>query len=86
VTSESGAWLTGHAVPNTSRAARLGQDLDVPLCSMYANPLSILDELGGLLHPHDGAVFPGLSRVGHFTGRLVREEHLAVLVAPEPRR
>jgi hypothetical protein len=33
---------------------RLGQDLDVPVRSMHADPLAIPDQLGSMLHPHDG--------------------------------
>jgi hypothetical protein len=33
---------------------RLRQDLDVPLRSMHADPLPILDQPGGMLHPDDG--------------------------------
>jgi hypothetical protein len=38
----------------------LGQDLDVPVRSMHADPLPIPDPPGGLLHSHDGrqAVLP----------------------------
>jgi hypothetical protein len=39
---------------------RLMQDLDVPVRSMHADPLPILDQPGGMLHPNDGwqAVLP----------------------------
>ncbi len=41
-------------------SGRLMQDLDVPVRSMYADPLPIPDQPGGMLHPHDGrqAVLP----------------------------
>src|SRR4029453_2118131 len=46
----------------------LGQDLDVPVRSVHADPLPIPDHPGGMLHPHDGrqAVLPCDHRaVGH---------------------
>ena len=46
------------AAPSPSTPARIpawsGQDLDVPVSSVHANPLPVPDQLGGLLHPHDG--------------------------------
>src|SRR5215510_2527886 len=43
-----------------SGLAGRGQDLDVPIRSMHADPLPIPDQPGGMLHPHDGrqAVLP----------------------------
>src|SRR4051812_33313118 len=37
-----------------SSADPLGKDLDVPVRSMYADPLSIPDQPSGTLHAHDG--------------------------------
>jgi hypothetical protein len=51
----NGVWLTDRVQPGyLSGLARLGQDLDVPVRSMHADPLSIPDQLGSLLDPHDG--------------------------------
>src|SRR5918912_951066 len=46
--------------PVPGRAGSLGQDLDVPVRSLHADPLSIPAQLGGLLYPDDGrhAVLP----------------------------
>ena len=46
--------------PANCRAGPLGQDLDVPVRSMHADPLPVPDQPGGMLHPHDGrqAVLP----------------------------
>jgi hypothetical protein len=43
-----------------ARPTSLGQELDVPVRSMHADPLPISDQPGGMLHPHDGrhAVLP----------------------------
>jgi hypothetical protein len=35
-------------------SATLGQDFDVPVRSIHADPLPILDQPGGMLHAHDG--------------------------------
>jgi len=41
--------------PGLAGASRgLGQDLDVPVRPMHANPLPIPDQPGGMLHAHDG--------------------------------
>ena len=53
--------------------ARPGQDLDVPIRSMHADPLPIPDQPGGMLHPHDGrqAVLPCDHRaMGHQAAHL----------------
>ena len=51
----------------------LGQDLDVPVRPVHADPLPIPDQPGGVLHPHDGrqAVLPCDHRaVGHQAAHL----------------
>jgi hypothetical protein len=65
----NGVWLTARVQPGyLSGFVRLGQDLDVPVRSVDADPLAITDQPGGLFHPHDGrqAVLPGdHCAVGH---------------------
>jgi hypothetical protein len=34
--------------------ARCAHDFDVPLRPVHADALPVLDQLGGVLHPHDG--------------------------------
>jgi len=49
----NGVWLTDHVPPATCRADPLRQDLDVPVRSMHADALPILDQPGRVLHADD---------------------------------
>src|SRR5262244_2598098 len=66
--------LTDHVPPgDLSGLAQLGQDLNVTVCSMHADPLPIPDQTGGMLDPHDGrqAVLPCDHRaMGHQAAHL----------------
>jgi hypothetical protein len=52
--------ISNSSEPSLSNLGSKRQELDVPVSSMHADPLSISDEPGGLLYPHDGwqAILP----------------------------